>query len=221
MFSAIVTTIAWSDKAALKRLLKRSVIGGRWVVIGALIPALLFLVSGGILAGFQGEAIQWSAVGASAEYPDWPRSVYWVANSVCYGYGEEMGWRGFALPRLQATMSALRASFVVTVAWAAWHLPLFAFSPGLSNLGLGGTVGWLISLALGSILLTWLFNSSGGSVAAVAFFHACLDVFMTASASPQLVNVMGALLTVGALTLIPLFGGQHLANRTRVIEPVD
>ena len=58
-------------------------------------------------------------------------------------------------------------------------------------------------------------------MAAVAFFHAPLDVFMTPSASLHLVSVMGALLTVGALVLVPLVGSQHLALRVRVIEPVD
>jgi uncharacterized protein len=72
------------------------------------------------------------------------------------------------LPRLQAHASAFRASLVLAFGWAAWHAPLFAFSPGFSNLGLVEAIGWLVSLILGSILLTWLFNSSGGSIAVVA-----------------------------------------------------
>jgi hypothetical protein len=66
--------------------------------------------------------------------------------------------------------------------------------------------------------LTWLFNSSGGSIAAVAFFHAAIDIFMTSLVSPYVPNVMGAMLTIGALALIPVFGTQNLA-RDRVVEP--
>jgi len=220
MSSAILVTIVWSDKSAQRRLLWRGVQGGAWLAIGPLIPALLFVVSAGVLSIGQGQSIEWNAVGASTEFPNFPRPLYWLASVVCYGYGEELGWRGFALPRLQSRMSALRASFVLSVGWAAWHLPLFVFSPGLSNLGLGGIAGWFVSLALGSILLTWLFNASGGSVGAVALFHASLDVFITSPVSPSLANVMGALLTIGALGVIPLFGDEHLARRPRVIEPI-
>lgn len=91
-----------------------------------------------------------------------------LANLVFYGFGEEVGWRGFALPCLQGRSSALRASALLAIGWAGWHLPLFAFSPGLSGMGAGGVAGWLVSLLLGSIVLTWLFNSTGGSIAAVA-----------------------------------------------------
>jgi hypothetical protein len=99
-----------------------------------------------------------------------------------------------------------------------WHVPLFAFSPGLSHLGLAGTGGLFLSLVLGSILLTWLFNSSGGSVGAVALFHATLDIFISSPVAATLPNLMGALLTVGALLLIPVFGHRELSRRPRVID---
>jgi CAAX protease family protein len=141
--------------------------GGRWIVVAILIPAGLFLIATTSIAVTTGAAIEWRNVGASTEFPDWPRSVYWLANVVFFGFGEEVGWRGFALPRLQSHASALHASLVLAAGWAGWHLPLFAFGPGLSTLGLAGSVGWLMSLALGSILLTWLFNASVGSIGAV------------------------------------------------------
>jgi hypothetical protein len=104
-------------------------------------------------------------------------------------------------------------------AWAGWHVALFAFGPGLSNLGVAGAAGWLVSLVLGSILLTCLFNSSGGSIGAVALFHAALDIFISSPVAAPLPNVMGALLTVGALLVIPVFGRRDLSRRPRVIEP--
>ena len=159
--------------------------------------------------------LRWSNVGRSTEFPELPRSVYWVANVIFYGFGEEVGWRGFALPRLQSRASAFRASLVLALGWAVWHAPLFAFSPGLSNLGFAGAIGWFVSLCLGSVLLTWLFNSSGGSIAAVALFHAALDIFIASPVAAELPNVMGALLTVGTLLLIPVFGRQNLARQPR------
>lgn len=66
-----------------------------------------------------------------------PRVAYVLANLVFYGFGEEVGRRGFALPRLQARRTALNASLVVGAGWALWHLPLFAFAPCFSSMGVG------------------------------------------------------------------------------------
>jgi uncharacterized protein len=218
MVAAVAVTSLIGGQPARSRLARRGVAGGRWIALAVLIPAGLFLVSTGLIA-FTDSSITWENIGRSTEFPELPRPAYWLANVVFYGYGEEVGWRGFALPRLQVRASALRASFAVAVMWSGWHIPLFVFSPGLSSLGLFGTIGWLFSLGLGSILLTWLFNASRGSIAAVALFHATLDVFMMSPVSADLQNVMGALLTVGALLLIPAFGGEHLAHRARIVDP--
>ena len=157
-------------------------------------------------------------MGRAPSFPSFPRVVDRVANVIFYGFGEEVGWRGFALPRLQARALALRSSVALALVWAGWHIPLFAFSPGFAGLGLSGAIGWVVSLGLGSILLTSLFNSSGGSIATVALFHAALDVFITSPVTAALPTVMGALLTVGTLLLIPVFGGENLARPRRVIE---
>jgi len=218
MVAAIVVTSLVGGQPAIARLAKRSATGRVWIVIAVLIPAGLFLIAIAIITVFYGHAIEWANIGRSVEFPELPRLVYWLANVIFYGFGEEVGWRGFALPRLQSHASALRASLVLSLGWAGWHAPLFAFSPGLSSLGLAGASGWLVSLVLGSILLTWLFNSSGGSIGAVAFFHAALDIFIGSPIAAELPNVMGALLTVGTLLLIPVFGRQDLSRHLRVID---
>jgi hypothetical protein len=65
--------------------------------------------------------------------------------------------------------------------------------------------------------LTWLFNASGGSIGAVALFHAALDVFITSPVAPALPNAMGALLTIGTIILIPVFGRENLSRLPRVV----
>jgi uncharacterized protein len=219
MLSAVIVTSLAEGQPGLARLAKHCTTGGVWMFIAILIPAALFFFATAIISVLFGAAIEWAHIGSSTEFPELPRSVYWLANIIFYGFGEEVGWRGFALPRLQSQASALGASLVLALGWAGWHVPLFAFSPGLSNIGLAGATSWLASLFLGSILLTWLFNSSRGSIGAVALFHAALDVFITSPVAAQLPNVMGALLTVGTLLLIPVFGRQDLSRRPRVIEP--
>lgn len=218
MAAAIAVTGLRGGRNALVRLGRQCLMGGRWHLIAIVIPAALFFTATAIVAAFYRETIDWMSIGRSTEFPELPRPVYWLANLVFYGFGEEVGWRGFALPRLQARGTAFRASLLLGLAWGGWHLPLFAFSPGLSGLGVAGSIGWLFSLCLGSVLLTWLFNSSCGSIGAVALFHASLDVFTTSPVAPDLPNAMGALLTIGALLIIPVFGRENLARRPRVVE---
>lgn len=219
MVAAMIVASLTEGRPGLTRLAKRCAAGGRWVIIAVLIPAGLFLLATGIIALVYGAPIEWTNVGRSTEFPEFPPSIYWLANVVFYGFGEEVGWRGFVLPRLQSHNSALRASLLLAVAWAGWHIPLFAFSPGLSSLGLAGSGGWFLSVVLGSILLTWLFNSSGGSIGSVALFHAVLDIFFGSPVAADVPNVMGALLTVGTLLLIPTVGARDLSRRQRVIQP--
>jgi uncharacterized protein len=219
MVSALVVTARSADADAVRRLAARSRSGGPWVAVAVVLPAALFGVSAFIVSQVHGAPLDWQALGTSAEAPALSRPAFWLATLVCYGYGEEGGWRGFALPRLQAHRTALRAAILLTLPWAAWHLPLFAFSPGLASLPAPAIAGWALSLALGSILLSWLFNASGGSVAAVAAFHATLDILITPAVSPLLPNVMGAVLTIGSVLVIPLAGPRHLARRSRIVEP--
>ncbi len=79
-------------------------------------------------------------------------------------------------------------------------------------MGVAGAVGWLFSLATGSILMTSLFNRSNGSVLAVALFHGVLDIVMTSPVKGALPSVMGAIITLWGLA-IPFTLGR--ANRSR------
>jgi membrane protease YdiL (CAAX protease family) len=88
--------------------------------------------------------------------------------------GEEPGWRGFALPKLQSRYSSLVASLILGVLWTVWHLPFF-FIPGTTQ----STTPFFI-FALGtlanSILFTWVYNHTRGSVLMVLLFHNALNI---------------------------------------------
>lgn len=113
------------------------------------------------------------AVGAWPRFGDtpWYLIVAAVAVSTPVQAGEEIGWRGYALPRLAARFGFARGSVLLGVIWALWHIPLF-FIPGLDNYGqsiaifvLGGTalsvaMAWLYMHTAGSLLLTMLMHSA-------------------------------------------------------------
>lgn len=85
--------------------------------------------------------------------------------------GEELGWRGYALPRLQRRIPALSAALVIGVIWACWHLPYFAF-PDVHPLAFWiGFPLFAVVIIAESVLATWLYNSTRGSVLATFIFH--------------------------------------------------
>lgn len=84
---------------------------------------------------------------------------------------EEIGWRGFALDRVQTRWNALVSSLIVGAFWAAWHLPLF-FMVGTSQNVLGiPFAGFAAGLMAVSVLFTWLHNNTKGSLWTAVFFH--------------------------------------------------
>ena len=83
--------------------------------------------------------------------------------------GEELGLRGFALPRLQAQMSPFRASLIIGILWGAWHLPVLVTRDPAS-------IVLFLVLALGlSFVFTLMFNGSGGSLIPGLLFHATVN----------------------------------------------
>ncbi|MCR5873818.1 CPBP family intramembrane metalloprotease [Phenylobacterium sp. J426] len=84
------------------------------------------------------------------------------------GLAEELGWSGYATPRLQARYGPLAAGLIIGLAWALWHYPAL--------LQVGRSLAWIAWWTLGAVaarvVMVWLFNGAGGSVLAVAVFHA-------------------------------------------------
>ncbi|MDD9206656.1 CPBP family intramembrane metalloprotease [Georgenia sp. 10Sc9-8] len=138
------------------------------------------------------------------------------------GGQEEPGWRGFALPRMQGRMGPLAASVVLGVLWGLWHLPVFVFVPGYNSAGAGVAsiaVSVLVFTAVGavgqSLLLTWLFNHTRGSVLIAVLAHASLNAgsgfvapgraaSMAVFASFGIVGLVVVLATRGTLSCRPM-----------------
>ena len=100
------------------------------------------------------------------------------------GIGEEFGWRGFALPRLQNRYNALVTSIIVGAFWSLWHIPLYFLDGSLQysfrmDAGLiPAILGYTVFLIAWSIQYTWLFNNTKGSVLLAAVFHGAGNAWM-------------------------------------------
>jgi len=226
MLAAVL--MSWRDggTAELKRLL-RSLVAWRvvphWyavVLLGFPLIAFAAVVLGFVITGHRPDL---NASYIHDVFPQFPRNLSpwllflpFLVFSIVTTIPEETGWRGFALPRLQRSLGPLLASIVLGFLWGLWHLPDFfylqAVQSGISfPLFLAGTVST-------SILFTWIFNGTGGSLLMVSILHSSFnasDVFL-----PVLPQVTGttlqlalyvALITVVALILI-VSGRLHLKH---------
>src|SRR5918912_2087929 len=100
---------------------------------------------------------------------------------------EELVWRGSLLPRLQARWSALSASVFIGIFEGLFHLPLF-FKPD-SDQAAAGLPAFVIGSVAGAIIVSWLFNSTRGSLLLVQLFHIFANTWITLSAAVPTENV--------------------------------
>lgn len=134
--------------------------------------------------------------------------------------GEEIGWRGYVLPRLQAKYNALVASLIVGVIWGAWHLPKF-LGVGASN---ERSFAWfLVFIVAEAVLYTWLYNNTRGSLLLVTIFHASgntAGAFLPISfAAPGgfMPNIM-ILLYILAAIIVTILAGPERLSRTEQMQ---
>jgi membrane protease YdiL (CAAX protease family) len=132
--------------------------------------------------------------------------------------GEELAWRGFALPRLQAKHNALTSSLILGVIWSLFHLPLFFTRTGSSQTDWSFS-SFLLSTVAITILYTWIYNNTRGSVLLAYLFHAAANtwtqVFSIDHANQTVNWILTGLMVLVALVVVLAAGAENL-SRTRV-----
>lgn len=170
---ALVTGVA-EGRPALREYFSRIVryrVGFKWCAIALTLPLLLSMLA------FAGSVATGAALPANPQWPPWPEVVAAFAWPALFGIAlaEEPGFRGFALPRLLGTHSALKAALIVGILHTLWHLPF------LAQMLLEGYYIGLLCKALiivsASIFFTWLFNRTRGSMLIAMLLHASEDWF--------------------------------------------
>ncbi len=165
--AAIIMAAATGGKSAVKQLLGRVVlwrVGARWYVIALGLPTVLALAAAGLYYLF--DASRPFQIGAVS-----------VLDFIVFVLvvGEELGWRGYALPLLLEKRSALMASLILGVLWGLWHLPTFLV-PGTPQYGLPSPAFVLLTVEY-SILMTWVYLHTKGSVLIATLFHGAINIF--------------------------------------------
>jgi len=207
--SAIIVMAMFYGRDGLKRFFGRidAAKGLRWFL-----PLLGFFLVIGLAGHFIGAA----AAGIEFDPKFWGWA--WVAQVMVMqllipGFGEEFGWRGFALQRLQYLMSPFKATLVIAFFHLLWHAPTYWLGQGMHNVPAIWAVCFLLPW---TILFTWAYNKSKGSILVSVFFHATMGATLSYTAflpgekavplSPDLITMawlpdglMGPYLGVAAL----------------------
>ncbi len=190
-----------------------------WLFV-CLVPPLLLLIAAPVAAwatGFPMSELDWSQFGRSAEFAALPLGIWWLCNLIFFGFGEEIGWRGFLQPHLERRHSVVTSAGLVSLPWAAWHLPLFGITPSYRAMPLVGFIGFAMSIWVASWIFAWLLQVGRGSVLIVAVFHAWFDIVTTSPLGPApLPTIMGVGITVIGLVLL-----RQLLKAQRAIDELE
>jgi membrane protease YdiL (CAAX protease family) len=172
--AALIVTL-WQERLSGVRKLVRSLgawrVPVRWYLLALVVPPLVTAVS--LLVVDRGATTLrgFDPVRALANLP--------VAYALALPFGplgEELGWRGYALPRLLAAVGPVKASLTLGVLWTFWHVPMMLWSPGASipsfmGLSLGAIAVYLVQITAITVLMTVLFLRIKGSVLLAVIAH--------------------------------------------------
>ncbi len=211
--------VAWATEG---RTGVRSLLGGvlrwrvglRWYLGVVLGPGLFWLAVVALAAWVNGRPIVLLAPGfAGWSAPKLVGSTMALLVITTVINGEEIGWRGFALPRLQARYSALTASLILGVPWGLFHLPLFwTVGSSQANQSILGFVAGTMMLA---VIFTWVFNSTKSSILLAYLLHGSINtwtrILPVEQGGTTVLRIQTALTVILVIGLVARFGAAHLA----------
>jgi membrane protease YdiL (CAAX protease family) len=141
-------------------------VSARWYVFAAGYVAAIKLTAAIVHRLIAGS---WPAFGSESVY----LVLLAIAFSTPFQAGEEIGWRGYALPRLTARFGLARASLLLGLIWAVWHLPQF-FIVEADTYGQSFTV-FVIQVVALSVAMAWLYARTNGSLLLVMLMHSAVN----------------------------------------------
>ena len=138
-----------------------------------------------------------------------------IAAGLAAGFFEELGWTGFAIPKMQMKYSALATSIMLGMIWAIWHL-LADFWGGYSVYGalyLPHYLLWVVALPAYRVLMVWVYNNTG-SLLMAQLMHASFtgSQFLLTPSTASLADgilwyaLFAATLCVAVVVVVSIYG---------------
>jgi uncharacterized protein len=171
--AAILVIAATTGRAGFRDLgsrLLRWRVSPRWYLVVMGLPLLIVPTALAINTSILGGApLDWTKAPPLAQVVFY--FAFFVLVPLTAPLGEEIGWRGFALPKLLTTRSVLVSTLIIAALWGPWHLPTILADPTARPI-----VPFLLAFPSLAILFTWVFIHTKGSLLIAVLFHAWYDV---------------------------------------------
>lgn len=203
--AALILTGFTTGKEGLKTLLK-SLIQWRvkvryylFAIVGVLGVALLAILLNLLIGGSMPDL---GSIASKFGFPEDQAAMFLLFSPVVYlttifiggPIAEELGWRGYAQPKLQKKIGVGNAGLVIGLIWSLWHLPLIFYYPSATG---HLPIGYYIPLVtLLGVLFAWIYNRSNGSVLLCILLHACVNFS---------IGVLGSDILTGDRQLLTIF----------------
>lgn len=228
-FAALITTAIYDGRAGFSTLFKRLLtwrVGIQWYLFVLFWPAVLSLAKTGIAVVLGSAVPDFSQPPFVQLYPLPPELlnttpfivflpfIFLQQMLIGSSMGEEPGWRGYALPRMQTHQSSLRASLLLGILWGVWHFPLWLTEghPMQETF-----FGWsVLGLMATAVLFTWVYSNTKGSLLLALLFHTSIAItglFLSSAEAHPLIDV--ALSWGTAVLVIAIFGSKYLSREAR------
>ncbi len=206
MFAAVIVTAVSQHRAGIRQLLSGLVryrVNWRWYAFALFVPLLMFVIAAALNYALMGEWSKWQDYGRMDDmFPNAGLVGTAVLHFLMVWLGEEVGWRGFALPHLQSTRTPVRATLILGVLWGFWHMPTFLFENSLL-VGLGITLFFTLITFPIAVTYTWLYNGTGGSLLITSLWSTSLTLGIgSAAAIGAIPIIMMAIIFIIAMILI-------------------
>ncbi|MBE0669970.1 MAG: CPBP family intramembrane metalloprotease [Anaerolineales bacterium] len=225
--AAVIVTGLISGKAGIRALLSKLLIarvGFRWYTF-AIFSLAAVCVTAIALNNLFGTSI---APFLSTKMPPFSGPIELLINIVvllifsAIFNSEEIGWRGFALPRLQSKYNAFTSSLILSIPWLFFHLPLF-FKLGSSQAD-SSFIGYGIGIIAQTVIFTWMYNNTRGSVLLATLLHASSNTWtqifsINSEGTNQFLAWMMTLVLVVIAVIVNLISGaENLSRKNQRIQ---
>lgn len=229
MVAALAVTGVSQHLPGIKQLLSgliRYRVNWRWYAFALLVPLLMFVLAAILNFLFFKEWPAWQDFGRMDDlFVGRGLGETAVLHFLMVWLGEEVGWRGFALPRLQLKYTPVRATFILGILWGFWHMPTFLFEYSLLE-GVGIALFFTLITFPIAVVYTWLYNGTGGSLLIPSLWSTALALGIGSSAAIGAIPIiMMAFIFVFAIILIikidPKLGWRANASPSTEIQIIE